>query len=126
MGKVRCLKNLLNMWSIRNFAIFCEYTTGICMFTRETYSLKLDVVHKSTTLLVSYLSSRLLLSLLFCYYHYYYYYYISHYQTIVHIRSRTARDTPQLVLQHSQPSITMNQFGSCRCQPSWPSVSAAV
>jgi len=98
------------------------------MFTRETYSLKLDVIHKSTTLLVSYLSSRLLLSLLFCYYHYYYYYYyyISLYQTIVHIRSRTARDTPQLVLQHSQPSITMNQFGSCRCQPSWPSVSAAV
>ena len=100
------------------------------MFTRETYSLKLDVIHKSTTLLVSYLSSRLLLSLLFCYYHYYYYYYyyyISLYQTIVHIRSRTARDTRQLVvLQHSQPSITMNQFGSCRCQPSWPSVSAAV
>jgi len=99
------------------------------MFTRETYSLKLDVIHKSTTLLVSYLSSRLLLSLLFCYYHYYYYYYyyISLYQTIVHIRSRTARDTRQLVvLQHSQPSISMNQFGSCRCQPSWPSVSAAV
>ena len=64
------------------------------MFTRETYSLKLDVIHKSTTLLVSYLSSRLLLSLLFCYYlYYYYYYYISLYQTIVHIRSRTARDT---------------------------------